>query len=479
MKTLRNGLPALAVLVLLALALLAPARGVRAEKPLAEAAWLTYYGCATLVSGGAGATPNYALPFGESVVQPFGPVGNVVSCSLAVQPLTYNSGRLDVVGWDPATLAPTPGSIALRTFDFSCTGYSVNVSQWYQMPPIVTKSLPTVAEAGPAEVALRLTSFAGTNTETISIDPNDPSSAPAARRMLANGTTTVLPGAHPVTFFQACGGDAAAQAFEVMQSVVSPDAYLDGTSYEFVQRFRVPVATRIAWFELAVNPYNGQYPISNATVSVCDAEGQATPPASFPFALFLTNLSPYWGKSGPTWASTWDAMTNIVLQPHHDYWLVVTTDRDFSLSGKIVGANTDPHFQNSIGELYRRWQQGATAELVPARAMDFRLIGTPEGTVGVTPLAPARAGLALRVWPNPAYGVTSFEWSGARGATTLEVLDARGRRVVSPTRARDASGRLAWACRGDDGAALPAGVYFVRARDEAGRTASVRVTIVR
>jgi len=66
-------------------------------------------------------------------------------------------------------------------------------------------------------------------------------------------------------------------------------------------------------------------------------------------------------------------------------------------------------------------------------------------------------------------------WSGAVGPVRFEVFDARGRRVAVNT--GGAAGSWSWSIRDSRGQALPAGVYFVHARDSAGGHSVQRVVV--
>ncbi len=173
------------------------------------------------------------------------------------------------------------------------------------------------------------------------------------------------------------------------------------------------------------------------------------------------------------WDSHIDLSSFPTLQANHDYWLVVNPSRCYGFFTKVLHGDESGAFRTYIGPLYRRDLDYMPASLIADRALTFRVIGTPTGTVGVAPLPP-RAPLALLATPNPARGAAAIVWTGAVGAVKLEAFDARGRRVAV-AEPRGDNGR--WAL--DAGAALPAGVYFVRARDGAGHTARARITLVR
>jgi hypothetical protein len=137
-----------------------------------------------------------------------------------------------------------------------------------------------------------------------------------------------------------------------------------------------------------------------------------------------------------------------------------------------------PAFSLNIGPLYGRTTSTGTWELKPQKALSFRLVGTPLGTVDVPPTSLGRSPLHLAVSPNPSRGLSFVNWSGAEGSTRIELLDPSGRQVGVQTAVSGSSGRWACSARGADGRALPAGVYFVRAIDSIGKTAVSRLVLV-
>jgi len=102
---------------------------------------------------------NEALPlnYREGVVQPIAPPANVAACSLTVDPTySYGFAHLNLVQWDPVSLMPDPATVALRTVSFSASPNPWNPTRAEFYPPVVTKSLPNVAER-PGPVCLDLT----------------------------------------------------------------------------------------------------------------------------------------------------------------------------------------------------------------------------------------------------------------------------------------------------------------------------------
>ncbi len=109
---------------------------------------------------------------------------------------------------------------------------------------------------------------------------------------------------------------------------------------------------------------------------------------------------------------------------------------------------------------------------------DFRVPGTWLAVDG----GPAVSRLMLAdARPNPMRTATSIGFALTRsGAVSLEVLDLQGRRVRSLARGVHAAGlhRLDWDGRGEDGAPVGAGIYFVRLEAE-GQAFSRKLALLR
>jgi len=206
---------------------------------------------------------------------------------------------------------------------------------------------------------------------------------------------------------------------------------------------------------------------------VFDAAGQSTPPLAYGAPILDAQIAlDAWATPGGHWDTHVDLTSFPTLTADHDYWLVVNPGLDYWLYAKTLTGHESWTFVSAIGGLWRRDVPYEPATALSGLALDFRIIGTPTGTVGVAPLPP-RSPLALHVTPNPAHGSAAIVWAGARGELRLEVFDARGRRVASSAEHGD-NGRWTFGA----GAVLPTGVYFVKARDAEGHTASTRVTLV-
>jgi hypothetical protein len=135
-----------------------------------------------------------------------------------------------------------------------------------------------------------------------------------------------------------------------------------------------------------------------------------------------------------------------------------------------------PDFAAGIGPYYERWVTGNSWQPTAGHVLSFRIIGRPLPGLGVPPSTP-RGGLLLRIAPNPARGAAAATWSGGVGPVRLEVFDARGRRVGRGE--GGAAGAWHWSGLDAKGAPLPAGVYFVHARDTDGAHAVERLVVVR
>ena len=101
------------------------------------------------------------------------------------------------------------------------------------------------------------------------------------------------------------------------------------------------------------------------------------------------------------------------------------------------------------------------------------------GTIVGVEAAPA-AGLRLRAEPNPAFGSVRLDIRDDRpGVLDVRVIDALGRTVRRLASAwAPGEVRLEWDGRGDAGARMPAGVYWVRVQS-GDRVRQTRVTLLR
>jgi hypothetical protein len=468
-----RALPVLGVLALLCLAAAAPPPGVGPAAPSQY-----FSGCDLLLESGGGESA-YSFPADQGITQPL-PAGiTAASCSLRTDIVGSQNEtkllRVTLREWDPLTLAPAPNTIALRTLYFDLSRTSLGVPRIPIAPPFVARSVEGVAE--PSRVTAAVEFEAGSfsvGTFDAHYDPASASDMPDARVIGPGGVRGPLPGAHPVFAHAVCGGDDDLQQLRVAQSVVRQDLLLSASPAELVQRFRVPEPVELRWVELALGVPTVQTAVP-AMVGIVDGGSLATPAQLMPPPLVEAAYYHYYNTQ-PQWASPFDFDHTIVLQPFHDYWIWVRYAQGHAFFARQATGSEGPDFTANIGALYTRADSGDPWSQQSSQALDFRIVGRPLSSVGVAP--PQRAdGFALRIAPNPARELSEVRWSGGVGPVRLEVLDARGRRVAAGEGGAAGTWRMAPAAGG--GALLPAGVYFVHARDTAGDHAVERVVIVR
>lgn len=100
------------------------------------------------------------------------------------------------------------------------------------------------------------------------------------------------------------------------------------------------------------------------------------------------------------------------------------------------------------------------AESLVVAGVPCGVVGADDGEVPV----PRELGLA-QVVPNPALGVTTIHFEVPRsGDVDLSVFDVRGRRIIRLVGGPRSPGRfrVSWNARDENGARVPAGVYFAR-----------------
>jgi hypothetical protein len=477
-QTWLRALPALIVAALLVLGLLASSRGVRARGGSELNAY--YYPRCDLVLQSGGGGDSVAFNPGGGVTQPFTPTGNVSACSVSVDrpDISYGvHGEMEVFLWDPGTLAPDPTTVALRSRAFQNSEMAFFGALADFGPPIVTRNVPHLADGRGGMLAI---DYQGANPgapHKAAFQADGAASTPIAYQYAAAGPRLPISGNHPVLSHAVCGGDAALQDLYVAQSVMTTNFLMANQTYEIAQTFRVPVKLSLRWVELAFGANSGGAP---GLISIVDPQGATTPPALLPTAMVdATFTSPY--PVHGEWRSHFDFDHTVELQPNHDYLLVVRTPTGYGFYCRnYTGSETGDFFTGVGGMFYRPYPSGAWYPM-NARALCFRVIGDPIGPLGVTPEppAPASGALRLRVAPNPSRGASFVNWSGASGALRFDVLDERGRRVAAGRGEAGTEGRWLWRGAHDDGRPLPAGVYFLRAQDDAGHAAVERVVLVK
>ena len=486
-------IPAIVVTALLGLAAAAPTR-----RPAVPAMPSPTPGAAPCVefSHTGGSDDAILCTAGSGLLQPLPDGVTLAACSLSVTSGTYGSATLRVHEFDPATLAPDPETVALRTQAVAPSSFSyVNgfAMPWITfVPPIITGSLQHVAE--PPRSTLAIDTRSNTNGYysplTASYAQEGSPEFPAASFIPAGGSTGSLDGSHPVLAHALCSGDDALQSLRVAQSVRRTNVTLGDRPAELVQRFRVPEAVVLRWIEVAeavvttgvasavIEP---DMPApAPPVIAIVDPEGAAGPPTTMPPSLVEATLSTdvyngYYGNVPfPRWASHLDFDHTIVLQPGHDYWLYLRDASPLTLYGRALTGSEGGDFTAGVGAFHTR--TGATAAWTPAtdKVLAFKIVGLPISPTGVPPHP---NGFLMQVAPNPVNDVAKVTWSGAVGPVRFEVFDPRGRRVGHGE--GGAAGTWAWVVTGRDGRPLPAGVYFIHARDTAGGHIVRQVVIVR
>jgi hypothetical protein len=414
---------------------------------------------------------------GGGFTQPLAFVGNVAACSLQIGAAYYSNGRADIVQWDPMTLAPDPTTVALRTRAFGASELAYTHLRMDCSPPVVTRMITSVAEPPRETVAIDYYDTDIYNTQTTRYESDGDIETPEALQHPPGGPREPMSGPHPVLSHAVCGGDAVTQSLYVVQSVMSTNAIMDTSNYELMQRFRVTVPVKLHWVELAFAQNQPTYPYEPGLVAIFDATGATSPPTALPASLVEAGFYGYVGT--PTWGSHYDFDQFITLAPDHDYWLLARISHDHRVYVRSLTGSEGAAFTSAIGPFFRRTNGGASWSYVPGRALDFRMIGVPIGVLAVPRPAPSANPLRLSVTPNPSRGAAFLTWSGATGQLRFDVIDARGRRVGGGSGASGPEGRWLWRGAAENGQALPAGVYFLRATDGAGHVAAQRVVLVR
>jgi hypothetical protein len=494
-RILSRAIPALLVIALLALAAAAPVHNALGPAPPS----LLPPPCSDFASAVTGDSV-WVVPSGGGIEQALPPGMSVASCSLSVHPaITYNSpGNFKVREWDPTTLAPDPNAITLRRtfFDGSNLGWiGGKIPSFQLVPPVVTKSIPGVAEPPQPAVAMELTLLDFTPAARADFVRGGPAELPAAVQIHPGGARAPLPGPHPVLAHAVCSGGDDLASLRIVQAVSRTDVKPFPPPKEFIQKFRVPARVELRWIELALAEINVPYfetagenklgigPSEFPQIAVYDADNLPDPVPDMPppsvWAPFDIN-SLFLASGEKAWVSHLDFDHTLTLEPGHDYWIWVRKTSATTFMNRRIRGDESPLFQYSVGQYFARadslgeWVQAADQRLC------FRIVGKPVEPASPVPTSvppPVATAFALSTSPNPAPGPVRVAWSGAVGPVQLEVLDARGRRVSAS--AGGAAGTWIWPGTNRDGAPVASGIYFLRARDSAGQLSSQRVMIVR
>jgi len=467
-------LPALVVLLLLATAAVRPqAPGMAPPPPI-----FTY---CTEISDSGGGAGTVGAPIGAALCQPVPSPSIVAACSLHVTGAGWTLAQVDVREWDPQTLAPDPSAIALRSALFDPSQmqyYTLNSVPALQFAaPVITRCVADVAETPRQTLAIteRGLPYAGSAGVVGYFDANGNPHMPPASRVAGDGSATALSGAHPVFAHVLCSGSSDLDELRIGQAVVRTDASFPSAPGEIAQMFRVPEVVDLRWIELALGNVGASGQTSIATVAIVDPAGASEPSPTMPYKLGQSTFTAVlFREPGPRWATPNFFDHTVTLYPGRDYWLYAY---DLGTNRLLAATRTGGEpatFNAGIGSTWIRATGSDPWSPVADRALSFKIVGRPAGSVGV----PARPGEGIRlaIAPNPAT-TASVTWSGGVGPVRLEVLDERGRRVHAF--AGGAAGTWRWAGVDAQGTALPSGVYFVRARDSQGEQGVQRIVLVR
>ncbi len=470
-RTASRSLPSLGVTALLWLAAWGPdaPAGSRDDLPTAKP-------CAY---GQAGTGDSIVVIGGSSgLIQPLRPGASVVTCSLRAYPTATNFAYLRIREWDPTTLAPDSRTIALRTSYLTPTDMSYPDLHWPTFrgrtfdPPLVTHSIPRVAEPPRTTAAVIISGRFGGNGWAAGFQADGDTSLPRAFTTDAGGAVLPLPGPHPVLAHAVCSDEESGR-LRVVQSVIRSEFMLWNSPAELVQRFRVPEPVEPLWVELAVH----RPAYENAMLGIVDATGLSSPPARMPPPLVEAPFTPdRVVDDAPRWMAHPPFEPGSILWPSREYWIHVRSAGAFVFHGRFQYAGDTPDFKASIGALHTRTSSAGAWTPASAQTLLFRIIGRPHRIMDSRPTA-SHGPFRLLVSPNPVREVATLSWSGAVGRVRIEVFDVHGRRVT----ARDGAslGTWQWSRRTDAGALAPPGAYFVHARDAIAGHVVERLVVVR
>ena len=369
------------------------------------------------------------------------------------------------------------------------------------VPPVVTRSVAGVAEPPRPQLALQLVNerfpFLDRDSEvTCYFTPEGPAELPAAVKLNADSTREPLPGPHPVLAHAVCAGDEDLATLRIVQSVRRTDVMPFPAPKEFVQKFRVPERVELSWIELALGevftpyferfstldvipaPGPGPRPFFGVPViAVIDGESMPEPPPHMPPPMVEAafELGPLVQLStGPAWISHFAFDRTVTLEPDHDYWIWTRDAAATTFLNRRIHGDEPPEFTAGVGPYFARADTAGEWIRTADQVLAFRVVARP---VSLKPPPPPPAAFALSTTPNPTRSWVRVDWSGAVGSVRFEVLDPRGRRVSAGI--GGAAGTWTWPGTDRNGRAVPAGIYFVRARDAAGRESVERFVVMR
>ena len=429
---------------------------------------------------------------------------SVAACSLRTGNAEFPGPILALREWDPATLAPDSETVALRRAFVvpsvmpldAAVDAGFNLPMISFVPPVVTSSVAGVAEPPRPQLALQLVNrrlILGLDWElTCYFTPEGPAELPAAVKLNADSTREPLPGPHPVLAHAVCAGDADLATLRIVQSVRRTDVKPFPAPKEFMQRFRVPERVELSWIELALGevftpyferfaaiddfPGPGPRPFFGIPVlAVIDGDAMPEPPAHVPSPMVEAQFdlgALVQASQGMGWVSHFGFDRTVTLEPDHDYWIWVRDAAATTFLNRRTHGDEPPEFTAGVGPYFARTDTAGEWIRAADQVLAFRVVGRPGASS-----PPPRAGFALSTTPNPAPGSVRVDWSGAVGSVRFEVLDPRGRRVSEGL--GGAAGTWTWPGTDRNGRAVASGIYFVRARDSAGRESVERVVVMR
>ena len=451
---------------------------------------------------------------GDSTVQIGGPTGieqafpsgmSVAACSLRTAAGYYVGGSVELREWDPTTLAPDPNAVALRRQFFFVSGMLwAGGPKTSFVPPVVTSSVPDVAEPPRPQTAIQLANVFSYSVPFLAyFTPEGPPELPAAVLVHADGSREPLRGPHPVLAHALCTGDSDLASLRIVQSVARTDVKPFPPPKEFLQKFRVPQRAELRWIELALAETNVPYfetagtgnlgvgPTEFPEIAVYDAADLPNPVSNMPPPLVWAPFDrSQLFSGGKIWISHLDFDKTVTLEPDHDYWIWVRKTSATTFFNRRVHGDEPPAFTAGIGPYFARADTLGEWIQAPDQILAFRIVARPipppappapppiaRPASPTGPPVPPASAFALSTTPNPTPGAVRVDWSGAVGPVRCEVLDARGRRVAEGS--GGAAGAWTWAGTDRDGRAVASGVYFVRAHDSAGQISNQRVMVVR
>jgi hypothetical protein len=336
-------------------------------------------------------------------------------------------------------------------------------------------------------------------------NPDGPPELPVADQFAHDGTRSPLPGPHPVLAQAVCTGDADLAKLRLAQCVMRTDVKPFPAPREFAQQFRVPQQTQLRWVELAVAevfvPYflqagdpSSMFVNRRPTVlAIVDGADPHLPSPTMPEPMVeapfdLNTL--FAGAAQHTWVAHVDFDRTVTLEPDHDYFIYVRESAQVTFFNRRLHGHETPEFKAGVGPFYCRADSAGEWNRTSDQVLAFQVVGLPTAPPPGPPAPPAprpashggpplpgTSAFTVNTTPNPAPGSVRVDWAGAVGPVRFDVLDARGRRVAQGS--GGAAGSWTWSGTDRDGRAVASGVYFVRARDSAGRSSNQRVMIVR